>query len=75
MKKMIILLLIVISAYFLAVTFYKPSFNIFDIADIRRSQLEIRELNLYQKIKYDINRDFKVDGKDLNIIKAFIMNE
>ena len=74
MKKVIVFLLVIIFLLFFLLGL-PAQYNIFDVAAIRRSQLEVRELSLYQKMKYDINRDFKVDEKDLNIIRSYIMNE
>ena len=72
MKKNILIILLIVVIGFLL---YQPTFDIFDLVKIRRHQTDIERLNLIERYYYDLNGDGQINDKDLEIMRAYILNE
>jgi len=69
MKKIIVVLIVLFC-------FFVPSYEyqITDLLKVQRYLLGYENLNIVDKIIYDLNHDKIVDYRDLNIIQSIILN-
>ena len=72
MRKNILIALFIVVIGFL---FYRPTFDIFDLLSIQRHQTGVEPLNCIERYYYDLNNDNQINGKDLEIMRAYILNE
>ena len=72
MKKNILIILLIAVIGFLL---YQPTFDIFDVVKIRRHQTGIEPLNCLERCYYDLNSDGRINDKDLEIMRAYILHE
>ena len=72
MIKKIILIII---TFLLTITCYQPSYDVFDLVVLQRHIINYDNVHVVEFIRYDMNNDFKIDNRDIEIMKTFILNE